>query len=135
MLTFNRPYMCISALGLKGISNPFSSNIPVFSEDGTLKSYDSKFVLSMIDKACEDLSDPWKIEQLYSRIEASIYGGITENQIIKLTLDAAAFYALYDKEFVIVSDKLEKKLKSRVKREKNTLELYKMNGFSSVVSS
>ncbi|HVZ67551.1 MAG TPA: hypothetical protein VG917_04805 [Patescibacteria group bacterium] len=126
--------MCISALGLKGISNPFSNNIPVFSEDGTLKNYDSKFVLRMIDKACEDLSEPWKIEQLYSRIEASIYGGITENQIIKLTLDTADFYALYDEEFIVVSAKLKKKLKPLIKEEKEQLTLYKMNGFSSVTS-
>lgn len=125
--------MCISALGLKGISNPFSHNIPVFSEDGTLKNYDSKFVLQMIDKACEDLSEPWKIEQLYSRIEASIYGGITENEIIKLVLDTSDFYALYDKEFVIVSKKLKSKLSSKVKIREKKLRLYKMNGFSSVL--
>ncbi|HVT01228.1 MAG TPA: hypothetical protein VHE53_03270 [Patescibacteria group bacterium] len=126
--------MCISALGLKGISNPISNGIPVFSEDGKLKNYDSKFVLQMIDKACEDLSEPWKIEQLYSRIEASIYGGITENQIIKLTLDTADFYALYDKEFIVVSNKLKKKLEPLIKEEEKSPTLYKMNGFSLVLS-
>ena len=125
--------MCISALGLKNISNPFSHDIPVTSEDGSTKIYDSRFVLQMIDKACEDLSEPWKIEQLYSRIEASIYGGITENEIRKLTLDTASFYALYDKEFVIVSKKLSKKIKPLIKTSSGKYIKPKPIGFASVL--
>ena len=121
--------MCISALGLKGISNPFSHDIEVVGENGVKKQYDPKFVLGMIDSSYQDLSDPWKIEQLYSRIEASIFGGISENEIIKKTLDAASFYAEYDREFEVVSSKLNKKLKPLVKSSKNKRKV-KMKGFS-----
>ena len=88
----------------------------------------------MIDSSCQDLSDPWKIEQLYSRIEAAIYGGITENEIRKLTLDAASFYALYDKEFEVVSKKLHKEINPLIKASKKIKLTPKKKGFASVIS-
>lgn len=126
--------MCISALGLKDISNPYSSDVVITGTDGKKKFFDPKFVLSMIDSACQDLSDPWKIEQLYSRIEAKIYGGITENEICRITLDAAAFYALYDREFEVVSKKLNRKIKPLMKSYKKVKVKNKKAGFSSLLS-
>ena len=121
--------MCISALGLKGISNPFSHDIQVLGEDGVKKTFNPKFVLNMIENSCQDLTEPWKIEQLYSRIEATIYGGITENEIIKITLDTASFYAKYDPEFKVVSKKLSRQLSPQIRPFESKAEK-KMKGFA-----
>ena len=124
--------MCISALGLKGISNPFSHDIQIIGDNGKKKFFDPKFVLKLIDSACEDLSDPWKIEQLYSRVEASIYGGISESEIKKIVLECASFYAKYDREFETVNLKLKSKI-GPIEKVHHKFSHLPFKGFASIV--
>ena len=102
--------MCISALGLKSLVDPRSREITILDKDGNKKNFDPDRVLELINTVCSDIADDSKVKALYSRIEYSIFGGMTDNQLKKSIINAARFYARFDDDFRGVAQKLVKEL-------------------------
>lgn len=124
--------MCISAIGLKTLVDPRSREIMVFDKNGDKSYFDPERLLELINLVCRDIADDSKLEALYSRIEYSIYGGMTDYELKTSIINAAKFYARFDNDFRGIAEKLVKRLNySKASRFKPEI---KLRGFSSVVS-
>lgn len=99
--------MCVSALGMKTLVNSRALEIMVVDKKGVKKPFDPQAILKIINTACEDL-DSEKTELLYSKVEYSIFGGMSEEELAKLVINSAKYYS----EFYEGFDSVEKKLQS-----------------------
>ena len=97
--------MCVSALGMKTLVNPRALEIMIRDQKGMKKPFDPKALLKIINTACEDL-DSDKTELLYSKVEYSIFGGMSEEELKKLTINSAKYYEEFYPEFGGVAKKL-----------------------------
>lgn len=102
--------MCISALGLKTLVDPRSREITIVDKHGSINNFDPDRILELINVVCSDIADDSKVKALYSRIEYSIFGGMTDNQLKKSIINAARFYARFDDDFRGVAKKLVREL-------------------------
>ncbi len=124
--------MCISAIGLKTLVDPRSSEIEIIDKNGKKKPFDPDRILELISTVCRDINDDSKAKALYSRVEYSIFGGMSDNQLKCAIINAARFYSEFDHDFVKVAEKLVVKLKP----DNNSSEQLKANlriGFSNLI--
>lgn len=103
--------MCVSALGLQSIVDMRSREIEIVDKNGNKTLFEPNRVLELISLVCNDIDDDSKAEALYSRIEYSIFGGMTDNQLKMAIINAAEFYSQFDQDFIKVTKKLNSKLK------------------------
>ncbi|HVZ11925.1 MAG TPA: hypothetical protein VG965_02755 [Patescibacteria group bacterium] len=97
--------MCVSALGMKTLINPRAQEIAITGSNGVKKNFDPKALLKIINVACADL-DSKKTELLYSRVEYSIFGGMSEEELKDLTINSSKYLEPFYPEFAPVSKKL-----------------------------
>lgn len=90
--------MCVSALGLQTLINPKALDIMVIGKDGKKKPFEPQDILETISMICSTMSDT-KAELLYSRVEYSIFGGMTNDQLKRLVIKCAKYLAEFDNEF------------------------------------
>ncbi len=102
--------MCVSALGLKNIINPNVLDIYILYNNGSKKQYNPDTVLEIISQACQDTKDVSKAEQLYSKIESSLFNGMTESELNKVIIDSSLYYLAFDRDYESISAHLTKTL-------------------------
>ncbi len=101
--------MCVSALGLKSIINPNTLDIYIIDHAGNKKQYNPDKVLKTIAEACQDIEDSSKAEQLYSKIESSLYNGMTVEELNQVILASSAYYLTFDRDFESITNHLTAK--------------------------
>ncbi len=101
--------MCVSALGLQSLINPEALDIMVVGKDGKKRPFEPQDILETISMICSTMSDS-KAELLYSRVEYSIFGGMTNDQLKRVVIKCAKYLAEFDSEFEQAFRKLNFKL-------------------------